>query len=158
MGFIFTTGIIILGCVRPLPPSAQIIFVSNMDSATRANEIYSMDENGGNITQITYSHYRREIIGIDKTKRYIIATRVGNDTNPPAGLGNEDRKSLWILDLETGDERRLTEPANNAEGNSFSPNGEWIVFEKPMHYAGENGEQVYGIYSRFIQIEALSLI
>jgi len=260
VGFIFMIGIIISGCVRPLPPSAQIIFVSNMDSGTRANEIYSMDENGGNITRITYSHYHHEIIGIDRTKRYIIVTRVENDTNPPAGLGNEDRKSLWILNLETGDERRLTDPANNAEGDSFSPNGEWIVFhmvkvsdnqadiykikrdgsnltrltftdnatesdpawshdgkkiafvsyseqitrfvlkimdvngsnirtiydpndnistphfkpgvydpswspddqwivfEKPMHYAGENGEQVYGIYSRFVQMEALSLI
>lgn len=127
----------------PLPVSAKILFVSNMDTGSRAKEIYSMNENGSDITRITYSNYHHKIVGIDKTKRYVVATRVENDTNPPARLGDEDRKSLWILDLETGSEKRLTDPNNNAEGDSFSPDGEWIVFHTVV--AGDTQADIYKI-------------
>ena len=129
--------------LHPLPVSAKILFVSNMDAGNRAKEIYSMNENGGDITRITYSHYHHKLVGIDKTKRYIVTTRVENDTTPPAGLGDEDRKSLWVLDLKTGSEKRLTDPNNNAEGDSFSPDGEWIVFH--MVIAGDTQADIYKI-------------
>ena len=45
-----------------------------------------------------------------------------------ARIGAEDRKSLWGLDTETGEELMLTGALDNAEGDSFSPNGEWVVF------------------------------
>lgn len=38
----------------------------------------------------------------------------GTQTHP--GGWEEDGKSIWILDLKTGDEKRLTAPENNAEG------------------------------------------
>jgi len=154
VGFIVLIVAISSGCLNnystesqqflhPLPTSAQILFVSNMDTGSRAKEIYCMNENGGNITRITYSHYHHRILGIDKSKRYIAATRIEKDTNPPAGLGDEDRKSLWVLDLETGNEKRLTDPANNTEGDSFSPNGEWTVFH--MIIAGDSQADIYKI-------------
>ncbi|MCD6383419.1 MAG: PD40 domain-containing protein [Thermoplasmata archaeon] len=100
-----------------------------------------MDENGNDVIRITHSSYHHRIVGIDRTKRYILATRVVEDTDPPEGLGDEDRKSLWLLDLETGHEKRLTDPANNAEGDSFSPDGEWIVFQ--MVVAGDRQADIY---------------
>ena len=127
--------------LHPLPASAQILFVSNMDTGSRAKEIYAMNENGGDITRITHSSYHHRIVGIDRTRRYILATRVVEDTEYPEGLGDEDRKSLWVLDLETGDEKRLTDTSNNAEGDSFSPDGEWIVFH--MVVAGDNQADIY---------------
>jgi len=131
VGFILLVVAISSGCLKnqeqqslhPLPTSAQILFVSNMDTGDRTKEIYAMDENGGNITRITHSSYHHRIVGIDRTRKYILATRVVKDTDYPEGLGDEDRKSLWILDLETGNEKRLTDTANNAEGDSFSPDG-----------------------------------
>ncbi len=127
--------------LQPLPASAKILFVSNMDDG-RSKEIYSMSEDG-DITRITYSKFHHRAIGIDKTGRYIVVTRVEKDTNPPSGLGDEDRKSVWILDLKTGSERRLTDPKNNAEGHSFSPDGKWVVFY--MIVAGDRQADIYKI-------------
>ena len=127
--------------ISALPSSAQILFVSNMDTGSRTKEIYAMNDNGEDITRITHSPYHHCIVGIDRTKRYILATRVVEDTDSPEGLGDEDRKSLWLLDLETGNEKRLTDTSNNAEGDSFSPDGEWIVFH--MVLAGENHADIY---------------
>lgn len=143
VGLVLLMVVIISGCLNNIPPSSKILFVSNMDTGTRAKEIYSMDENGSGITRITYSNYHHRLVGIDRTKRYIVTTRVEKDTDPPAGLGDEDRKTLWILDLKTGSEKRLTDPDNNAEGNSFSPDGEWIVFH--MVVAGDNQADIYKI-------------
>lgn len=148
-------AILIIGCInkpsepneearlQPLPSSAEILFVSNLDTGDRTKEIYSMDANGGNITRITFTGDHHRILGIDRTKRYIAVTRIDKDTNPPSGLGDEDRKSLWILDLETREEKQLTNPNNNAEGDSFSPDGEWIVFY--MILSGDIQSDIYKI-------------
>jgi len=80
-------------------------------------EIYSMDAQGRSITRITATDENHFIFGIDSSQRYIVATR-----------GSEDRKRLWLLDLQTGEEIPITGEEDNAEGRSFSPDGEWIVF------------------------------
>lgn len=114
--------------IAPLPSTAEILFVSNRDTDSRRNEIYSMDSNGNNITRITFTDKHHFIVGIDKSRRYILASRAEKDTNKPSGLGDEDKRSLWIIDLQTKQEKRLTDIKNHAEGDSFSPDGEWIVF------------------------------
>lgn len=48
-----------------------------------------------------------------------------------------------MLDLETKSETRLTDKTNTAEGDSFSPDGEWIVFW--MVVAGEAQGDIYKI-------------
>ena len=124
-----------------IPHSAKILFVSNMDTGTRSKEIYSMNDDRSDITRITCSNFHHSIIGIDRTRRYIVATRVEEDTNSPSGLGDEDRKSIWILGLKTYSETRLTDPKNDAESDSFSPDSEWIVFH--MIIAGDNQADIY---------------
>jgi len=114
--------------IQPLPPTAEILFLSNRDTGDRNKEIYSMDADGGNVTKLTYTDEHHFMVGIDNTQTYLVVTKAVKDTAAPKGLGDEDRKSLWAINLKTGEETRLTDPDNTAEGDSFSPDGEWIVF------------------------------
>lgn len=116
------------GGIGELPATAAILFVSNQDTGSKRTEIYSMDADGKNITRLTFTQEHHFITGIDRSRSYIVTSRAEKDTKPPSGLGNEDRRSLWLLDLKTKQETRLTDPDNHAEGRSFSPDGEWIVF------------------------------
>ena len=118
-----------------LPDCAAILFTSNRDIGNRSREIYAMDADGGNITRITCTNEFHFIAGIDPSRRYIVATRALEDTAEPEGLGNEDIRSIWILDLKTKEEKRLADASYLTEGDSFSPDGEWIVYLKRL----ENG-------------------
>ncbi|NIM95220.1 MAG: hypothetical protein GTO18_16100 [Anaerolineales bacterium] len=110
------------------PATADILFVSNRDTGSSRTEVYSMDRMGGDLTRITYTDEFHFILGMDPTRRFIAASRAEEDTNSNGELDGEDRRSLWLIDLETKEERRLTDPNNHAEGDSFSPDSEWIVF------------------------------
>jgi Tol biopolymer transport system component len=146
--------ILISGCVQDqkpigetrigsLPSTADILFVSNRDTGSRRTEIYAMDADGGNVTRLTFTNEFHFIMGIDRSRRYIVTSRAEEDTDQPPGLGDEDRRSLWLLDLETKEEKRLTGPKYHAEGDSFSPDGEWIVFL--MRVEGEEQLDIYKI-------------
>jgi len=147
--------ILISGCVEPfpeeqaeltpIPENAEILFVSNRDSGTGRTEIYSMEADGGNVTRITFSNRHHFIFGIDKSKRYIVASVAEQDTDLPFGLGDEDRRSVWLYDLETGEQKRLSNPADHAEGRTFSPDGQWIVFCMKLSSQGEDQMDLYKI-------------
>lgn len=129
--------------INSLPETADILFVSNRDTGSRRTEIYAMDVDTREVTRITFTNVHHFIIGIDHLRQYIVVSRAEKDTDPPSGLGNEDRRSLWVIDLLTRQEFRLTDPGNHAEGDSFSPDGEWIVFL--MRLAGEQQSDIYKI-------------
>jgi Tol biopolymer transport system component len=129
--------------IGTLPETAEILFVSNRDTGSQRAEIYSMDRNGKNVTRLTFTEEHHFIMGIDRSRRYIAASRAEEDTQRPPGLGDEDRRSLWLLDLETRKEILLTDPVNHAEGDSFSPDGEWIVFL--MKLDGQGQSDIYKI-------------
>lgn len=116
------------GRIGDLPKTAAILFVSNRDTGSRRAEIYSVDSDGKNITRLTFTEEHHSLVAMDRSRRYIVASRAVEDTTPPAGLSDEDRKSLWLLDLKNKEEIRLTDPQKYAESRSFSPDGEWIVF------------------------------
>lgn len=115
-----------------LTATAEILFTSNQDTGTNRWEIYSMDSQGENITRITDTDENHFIMGIDPSRRYIVATR-----------GTEEKKQLWLFDLITGEETPLTNTEDHAEGRTFSPDGEWIVFW--MIPAGEIYSDIYKI-------------
>ena len=140
---IFISGCVEEGIIRSLPSTAEILFTSNRDTGSRRTEIYSMSATGENVTRLTFSVYHHFILGMDNSRRYIVASRAEHDTDPPKGLGDEDRRALWVLDLQTKQETRLTDPRNHAEGDSFSPDGEWIVFL--MKIEGEGQLDIYKI-------------
>jgi len=122
------------GRLADLPETAAVLFVANPDPLISRFEIYSMDINGENITRLTFTQDDHSIMGIDRSRRYIVTsvTEVGSD-----------HKTLFLLDLKTKLEIRLTSPRNHAEGRRFSPDGEWIVFL--MKFAGENQVDIYKI-------------
>lgn len=129
--------------ITSLPESAEILFVSNRDTGSRRTEIYSMNADGSNQQRLTYTNEHHFIMGIDNSRRYIVTSRAEKDTDKPKGLGEEDRRALWLIDLETKKETRLTDIENSAEGDSFSPDGEWIVF--CMKIKGEDQMDLYKI-------------
>lgn len=100
-----------------LPETAEILFLSNRDTGGECRDIYSMDAQGANVTRITSTNEQHFIFGVDPSGQYIVATR-----------GTENKKRLWLLDLEAGEETALTGAEDIAEGRTFSPDGEWIVF------------------------------
>ena len=121
--------------IGTLPPTASILFLSNRDTGSQRLELYAMDADGGNITRLTFTKDQHFITGIDRSRRYIATTRIVT--------GKKDRKSLWVLDLETKEEIRLTDPRFHAEGDSFSPDGQWIVFL--MKLADKDQMDIYKI-------------
>jgi Tol biopolymer transport system component len=129
--------------IKPLPPTAEILFLSNRDTGGRNKEIYTMDADGGHVTRITYTNEHHFLMGIDNTRINLVVTRADKDTENPKGLGDEDRKNLWIINLTTREETRLTDPDNLAEGDSFSPDGAWVVFW--MVPKGEKTSDIYKI-------------
>ncbi len=129
--------------IGDLPETADILFVSNRDTNSRRAEIYATDIDTGDVTRLTFTEEHHFILGIDRSRRYIVASRAEKDTDPPSGLGNEDRRALWVIDLETKEEVRLTDPRHHAEGDSFSPDGEWIVFL--MRLSGEDQSDIYKV-------------
>lgn len=139
---------LLTGCVENTlitspPDTADVLFVSNQDTGTQRKELYSLDIESGIITRLTYSNIHFFIVGMDTSRRYVVASCAEEDTDSPMGLGDEDRRSLWVFDLETNDGKRLTDPLNHAEGDSFSPDGEWIIFF--MRLAGEEQSDIYKI-------------
>lgn len=126
-----------------IPENAEILFASNRDTGDRRQEIYAMDADGGNVTRITFSSRHHFIMGMDRAGRYIVSSASGQDTALPFGLGDEDRRALWLYDMETKEQKRLTALENKAEGDTFSPDGQWIVFM--MSVAGEEQHDIYKI-------------
>ncbi|MFH1290922.1 MAG: hypothetical protein ABIH92_05980 [Nanoarchaeota archaeon] len=129
--------------IRSLSETAEILFVSNRDTGTKRTEIYSMESDGSNQERITFTEEHHFIMGIDGTRRYIVTSRAEVDTNGNGYLDDEDRRALWLIDLESGQEMRLTDVNNHAEGDSFSPDREWIVFL--MKVEGEEQSDIYKI-------------
>lgn len=129
--------------ISPLPLTAKVLFASGVKAGERRREIFALDTDNGNITRITTSNKHHIITGIDKSRRYVVSTQTEEDTSEPKGLGDEDKRSLWLIDLGTKKETRLTNIKNHAEGDSFSPDGEWIVFM--MTVEGEKQPDIYKI-------------
>jgi len=128
--------------ISDLPEQADILFVSNKDTGDRRTEIYSMGSDGENQERLTFTNEHHFIMGT-YNKKYLLASRSEKDTQKPKGLGDEDKRSLWLIDLESKRETRLTPLENNAEGDSFSPDGKWIVFM--MTVKGEQQADIYKI-------------
>ncbi|MBN2066147.1 MAG: hypothetical protein JW771_04990 [Candidatus Thermoplasmatota archaeon] len=140
---LLSSGCMQEGILTPLPESADIPFVSNRDSGSRRKELYALDLENGTSTRLSFTKHHHFIVGIDPSYRYLVASCADEDTDPPVGLGDEDRRSLWLYDLHTQQMTHLTDSRNHAEGDSFFPDGEWIVFH--MRVAGEEQTDLYKI-------------
>ena len=80
-GIPFATGILPMfsgGCskeeslesiaLRPIPSSAEILFLSDMDTGPERREIYSMKADGSEVTRISFMNVYLSGLGIDSIK------------------------------------------------------------------------------------------
>jgi hypothetical protein len=80
-----------------IPDNAAILFINN-------SQIYVMDRDGGNITQITFESPRHyETAAVSQDRRYVVANH--QDPNPAGDPGGRSR--VWVFDLEAGTETQL---------------------------------------------------
>ncbi len=135
------------GCAATLlPGDATVLFVSDRDAPVadpRRTDIYALSPGTGAVTRLTNTTYFHFVFALDGSHRYLVVSRATEDTTAPAGIGDEDRRSVWIVDLLTGAETRITDLANHAESRSFSPDGEWVVM--CMRLASEAQTDIYKI-------------
>ena len=82
----------------PLTLSGDLLFTSNMDTENRQKEIYMINLYESETTRITNSKYHHFLVGTENQNKYLVVTRAIEDTADPEGLGDEDKKSLWIID------------------------------------------------------------
>ncbi|MDY6934539.1 MAG: hypothetical protein SVZ03_10005 [Spirochaetota bacterium] len=99
--------------IKSLSSTAEFLFVFNRDTNTSRTEIYSMDRNGEGVTRIAYTEEHHFIMGVDPVRRYLVCSRSEEDTNDNGELDDWDRRSLWIIDLITKNEVRLTDLENH---------------------------------------------
>lgn len=128
---------------RPIPDGATVLFESNRDTGGGRKEVYAMDYDGLNVTRITTTQIHHFLTGIDPSGRFLIVSGADQDTHAPLGLGDEDRRALWVIDTITGNATRITARENSAEGDSVSPDGQWIVFH--MALSGSLQSDLYKI-------------
>ena len=132
--------------IGSVPDDAEFLFLTNRDSARRLTgryrkEIYAAARSWARPVRITRSKAHHYLVGADSSRRYIVTSCADRDTSRPRGLGDEDLRNVWVIDLERRTCRRVTPRANLAEGDSFSPDGEWIVF-----FMVPKGEHLGDIY------------
>ena len=87
--------------INDIPIDDDILFVSNLDTNERRNDIYSIDIETKKITRITNSRFHHFLISLDKTRRYI-------DDNPENSYDD-----LFIMDSKTGKNERITNSPRN---------------------------------------------
>jgi Tol biopolymer transport system component len=92
--------------LNTIPPEAQIAF-------HRDGLIFVMDENGGNVVQITFDEPRVwEHVAVSPDRRFIVGNeQMPNPENEPGG-----RSRLWIFDLQSSTVAQLL-PSFRMAGN-----------------------------------------
>jgi Tol biopolymer transport system component len=90
-----------------IPEQAEIIFLQD------GHYIYTMDRQGGDVTQITFEHPRNyEHVAVSFDRRFIVANeQLPNPTNQPGG-----NSLVWLFDLEHETEAQLV-PNFKTAGN-----------------------------------------
>lgn len=118
---------------RPIPASASIVFYSAR--SVLAEEVYTMNRDGGDVTQITFVGPRPdalpyEHVAVSFDRKMIVADRLLQGGSGPTGL--------WVIDLERRTESRLV-PSFFTAGNGgvdWSPDG--FIFFAGQRTVGEN--------------------
>lgn len=98
----------------------RLFFISDRDACKRCYFLYEMDANGNNIKKISDLRLEDSWMGSrNNGKEMIVSGRIGTET----------RFQLFIIDLQTGKYRQLTNEKGSAfRDPSFSPNGKQIVY------------------------------
>ncbi|MBU1692884.1 MAG: hypothetical protein KKC51_02860 [Verrucomicrobia bacterium] len=126
---------------HPLPDDASILFLSNKGTQSDGKgryrkEIYATDIEGKQIVRLTDSDAHHYLFGVDSRGRRLVTTCAREDPARPEGLGDEDERSLWVVDLQTGEPTRVSPPGKSAEGGwplgTEAPSRFWLAPPTPL--------------------------
>ena len=118
--------------ITPIPDHMDLLFESpftgeRTDSGHRAIELFAADSASGDTLRITHGRHVHNHFSVSPDRRYIAANRIVEDTNGNGKLDVWDKKTLFVLDLETGVETELHPELDAGYGGvDWSLDGEWI--------------------------------
>ncbi len=123
---------------RPIPDDAVVIFASfragdHDQWGLPADSLYVANWKG-EATRITYSKFAHNHFSPAPNRRYIAANRYSRGDNNKDGkyFPYDDWKELWLIDTQTGEERRLAPDYDAGWGGlAWSPDSKWIYFSGP---------------------------
>jgi len=118
--------------LRPLPDHAELIFASNMHGETGqmgfvASELYVMDSLGENPVRVTHDGWTHNHLSVSPDRRHIVSNRHVEDSNGDGVLDFRDRKTIYVYDLEKGEQWPVVAERDAGQGGvDWSADGEWI--------------------------------
>ncbi len=112
----------------PVPGDTRVIFEGRIFEPERATNIWMLDIETGELTQITDG-------GVDSRPSWspdgtqIVFGRATVDTTGDGQVTVNDAADIFTLDLASGAENNLTETPESGDFNfSWSPDGQWIAY------------------------------
>ena len=112
------------------PDSHRIAFTSNNDGNY---EIYSVDRNGSQLRQLTFSEAPVQNVGPKYSPNGKLLL-FASDREEPDPANQQD---LWTIATDGGPPQRLTQGLNNRESRSWSPDGLRIVSQTLINGVGQ---------------------
>lgn len=113
-----------LGCGDVSPDQTRIALEGFGPGATGVNGIYTVrSSDGGDLTRITHGHDSYPQYGPDGRRVVFFRTKPGIQPN---GAG-----ALFVVDVDGTGLRRITPWGFTFLQSAWSPDGRWIVFERP---------------------------
>ncbi len=111
---------------RVSPDGQRIVFVSTRDGST---QLYTMNADGSDQRRLTFSGQRDERIVDDYAYWSPEGKRIVFQRSEPLPDGDAMQADIWVIDLETGRETRLTDEPSWDSTPSWTADGQYILFE-----------------------------
>lgn len=111
---------------RVSPDGRRIVFVSTRDGST---QLYTMNADGSDQRRLTFSGQRDGRIVDDYAYWSPDGTKIVFQRSEPLSEGDGMQADIWVIDLETGAEVRLTDERSWDSTPSWTADGRYILFE-----------------------------
>lgn len=137
--------------LTPIPHEADIVYASTYhgdktDDGHRANELFAMSSRTGEHWRLTHERHVHNHFCTSPDGRFVAVNRILEDTNGNGQLDVYDRKRLFVLDLEEGEEREICPEFDAGWGGiDWSLDGEWILLSMTRPDQPGTGADIYRV-------------